>query len=201
MKQVVLIHGGSDFRSYEEYMAHLKSEQVKIDDFLPQKRWKMTLAERLGEEYQLFTPEMPNAENAHYEEWKIWFEKMFPFLNDDVILVGHSLGGIFLPKYLSENIFPKKIKAVVLVSPPYDSEGLEPPMADFALTKPLDQFAGQCSNIYIVHGDDDPIVPYSHAEKYLKELPNAKLITIKGGDHFNQPEFPELVELIKEISK
>ena len=93
----------------------------------------------------------------------------------------------------------KKIKAVVLVSPPYDSEGLEPPLADFSLTKPLDQVAQQCANIYIVHGDEDPIVPYSHAAKYLKELPNAKLVTIKGGDHFIQPEFPELVELIKSI--
>ncbi|OGB74971.1 hypothetical protein A2810_02725 [candidate division Kazan bacterium RIFCSPHIGHO2_01_FULL_49_10] len=199
MQQVVLIHGGEDFRSYEEYIKNLKAYQPEIEEFLPKKRWKRTLAERLGEGYQVFTPEMPNSENARYEEWKIWFEKMFPFLDDDLILVGHSLGGIFLPKYLSENIFPKKIKAVVLVSPPYDSEGLEPPLADFVLTKPLAQLAQQCSNIYIVHGDADPIVPYSHAEKYLKELPNAKLVTIQGGDHFTQPEFPELVELIKGI--
>ena len=202
MKQIVFIHGGEDFRSYDEYISHLKSELVEIEYFLPKKRWRIALAEQLGKEgYQVFTPEMPNNQNAHYKEWKIWFEKMIPFLNDDVILVGHSLGGIFLPKYLSENIFPKKIKSVILVSPPYDDESLEPPLADFRLEKPLGQFAQQCSNIYVVHGDQDPIVPYSHAEKYIKELPGAKLITIKGGDHFTQPEFPELVELIKKISE
>jgi len=199
MKQVVLIHGGEDFVSYDAYLAALKTEQVKIEDFLPKRRWRNTFAERLGAEYQVFTPEMPNRQNAHYEEWKIWFEKMFPFLNDDVILVGHSLGGIFLPKYLSANIFPKKIKAVILISPPYDSEGLTPPLADFSLTEPVSSMAQQCSNSYIIHGDADPIVPYSHAAKYLRELPTAKLITIPGGDHFIQEEFPELVELIKGI--
>ncbi|MFA5270448.1 MAG: alpha/beta fold hydrolase [Patescibacteria group bacterium] len=199
MKQVVFIHGGEDFVSYEAYLKDLKALTPGIEYFLPRKRWRATMPDRLGEGYQVFTPEMPNKQNAHYEEWKIWFEKMLPFLEDDVILVGHSLGGIFLPKYLSENIFPRKIKAVVLVSPPYDSEGLEPPLADFVLTKPLTQFAEQAPNIYIVHGDQDPVVPHSHAEKYIKELPGAKLITIRGGDHFNQPEFPELVELIKSI--
>ncbi len=63
---------------------------------------------------------MPNKTNAQFEEWKIWFEKFIPFLNDGVILVGHSLGGVFLAKYLSENKFPKKIGGVFLVSAVYE---------------------------------------------------------------------------------
>ena len=196
MKQVVLIHGGSDFRTYDEFITHLKSEPVDITEFLPKKRWKFTFAERLGPNYQVLQPHMPNPENAHYEEWKIWFEKMIPFLEDGVILIGHSLGGIFLPKYLSDNLLPKKIGATILVSAPYDSEGLEPPLGDFQLTKSLDGFAQQSPVIYLVHGDADPIVPFSHAQKYLAQLPGAKLVTVKGGDHFTQPEFPELIELI-----
>jgi len=196
MKQIVLIHGGTDFRTYEEFISQLKSEPVDITEFQPKQRWRNTFAERLGPNYQVLTPTMPNKENAHYEEWKIWFEKMSPFLIDGVILMGHSLGGIFLAKYLSENTFPKKIGATVLVSAPYNSEGLEPPLGDFQLTRPLENLAKQSPVIYLVHGGDDPIVPFSHAQKYLAQLPNAKLVTIPGGDHFSQPEFPELIELI-----
>ena len=61
MQQVVLIHGGEDFVSYEAYLASLKARSVKIEDFLPKKRWQRTIAERLGEGYPVFTPEMPNA--------------------------------------------------------------------------------------------------------------------------------------------
>ena len=35
---------------------------------------------------------MPNKYNASYKARKIWFEKIFPYLNDeDLVLVGHSL--------------------------------------------------------------------------------------------------------------
>jgi predicted alpha/beta hydrolase family esterase len=200
MKQVVLIHGGEDFVSYEAYISSLKAEQVAITDFLPKHRWRNALPERLGTDYQVFTPDMPNKRNAHYEEWKIWFEKMEPFLLDDVILAGHSLGGIFLAKYLSENIFPKRIKSTILISAPYDSDGLEPPLADFALTNPLTKFLEQAGDIYIIHAEDDPVVPFSHAHKYLEELSSARLVELKTGQHFSQPELPELVELIRSIS-
>jgi hypothetical protein len=40
----------------------------------------------------MFTPEMPNAKPAIYKARKIWFEKLFPYLNDEgVTLIGHSL--------------------------------------------------------------------------------------------------------------
>jgi hypothetical protein len=51
---------------------------------------------------------MPNPMNARYNEWKILFKKIVLLLDDNVILIGHSLGAIFLVKYLSENKFPKK---------------------------------------------------------------------------------------------
>jgi hypothetical protein len=40
----------------------------------------------------MFIPEMPNQDFASYKAWKIWFEKIFSYLNDEgVILIGHSL--------------------------------------------------------------------------------------------------------------
>lgn len=39
---------------------------------------------------------MPNSNNAHYQEWKIIFDKIVTLLDEDVIFISHSLGGIFL---------------------------------------------------------------------------------------------------------
>jgi hypothetical protein len=59
---------------------------------------------------------MPAKQDADYIAWKIWFEKLFPFLQpENVILIGSSLGTIFLSKYLSENIFPRTIQSLHLV--------------------------------------------------------------------------------------
>jgi predicted alpha/beta hydrolase family esterase len=35
---------------------------------------------------------MPNRHFADYKAWKIMFEKIFSYLKDEVIFVGHSLG-------------------------------------------------------------------------------------------------------------
>jgi predicted alpha/beta-fold hydrolase len=47
---------------------------------------------------------MPNKLNARYHEWKIFFEGILSKLDreDEITLVGGSLGGCFLLKYFSE---------------------------------------------------------------------------------------------------
>jgi predicted alpha/beta hydrolase family esterase len=66
---------------------------------------------------------MPNGRMASYTARKIWFEKLFPYLNDEkTILIGHSLGATFLLKYLSENIFPQSISKLCLVASSIDEE-------------------------------------------------------------------------------
>ena len=137
-KQIVLIHGGTTFETYEEYMAYLRSIKLTLEK-IQKKDWKDNLANALPE-FQVIYPKMPNAKNARYEEWKIWFEKLFPLLNNEVILVGHSLGAIFLAKYLSENTFPKKIKSLHLVAGPYDDTDCDEPLADFSLSGPVQNY-------------------------------------------------------------
>ncbi len=44
---------------------------------------------------------------------------MIEIFNDRIIYVGHSLGVTFLAKYLSENTFPKRIGAFILITPPH----------------------------------------------------------------------------------
>jgi len=199
-KQVVAIHGGETFDTYEEYFSFLENLEFDFERIrLKEKSWKKTLGEKLGEEFEVILPEMPNPLNAKYVEWKIMFDKLAPFLNDNVVLIGHSLGGAFLAKYLSENIFPKKIIATFLVSAPFGDKDLEPSLGDFVFNGALAKVQGQGGKIFLCQSKDDLCVPFSDLEKYKQELPKAEAIVFEDRGHFNQPEFPELAEKIKSI--
>ena len=69
----------------------------------------------LGGNYQVLTPEMPEPEHPDYDHWKNELDKDLSLLQDDAILVGHSLGGSVLLKYLSEQPVRKSISGLFIV--------------------------------------------------------------------------------------
>jgi uncharacterized protein len=196
-KQIVIIHGGDTFETHREYLDFLRNFEMDIERYKRDKSdWKPWLREKLGSDYEIILPAMPNKTNAHFEEWKLWFDKIIPFLNDDVILVGHSLGASLLAKYLSENKFPKKIKGVFLVSGVFDTDFDGRTLVSFALPEKLNL---QTKNIYLYHSKDDPVVPFSALEKFMKALPEAHTRIFEDRQHINQEDFPEIVEDIKSV--
>lgn len=196
MKQVIVIHGGDSFNTYEEYLNSLKNWPVKKDSFMPKYDWKTTLQEKLGSEFEILQPRMPNKQNSKYSEWKIWFERMFPFMYEEVILVGHSLGAMFLVKYLADNTLPNKIFALHLVAAPHNKTA---DIGDFAVPEDLSNISKQVKDIYFYHSKDDPIVPFSELAVYQKALPNAESITFDNLGHLFQAEFPELIENLARV--
>jgi hypothetical protein len=142
---------------------------------------------------------MPNKQNAKYQEWKLWFERHFEFLRDGVILIGHSLGGYFLAKYLSEETMPVKVNALYLLAAPFENDNFgEEDGGDFAFdSKNLPRLAQQVAATNILHSKDDPIVPYDYAQKYKEALPEAELITFEDKGHFVLPKFPEFIALLQ----
>lgn len=196
MQQVIVIHGGDSFRTRRQYLQALKRWPVSLNAFLPGSDWKAGLPRALGRSYQVLLPKMPNKSNARFDEWKIWFERMFPYLRHNVILVGHSLGGTFLAKYLSENKFPKKIKALILVAAAHNNTS---DIGDFRLTRPVSKVTKQSRQIFLIHSQDDPIVPFFELKKFRQDFPAAETRIFKNRGHFNQRQFPEIVRLIKKI--
>lgn len=198
-KQILIIHGGDFFDTYEEYLNFLKNYQIDINDLKRPRKWKDKLQEDLSENYEVFLPLMPCGFNCKYIEWKIWFDKFIPFLKDGLVLVGHSQGGIFLAKYLSENYFPVKIKATFLLAGPFDDKNVDYTLADFKLPESLEKFEKQAGKIFLYHSEDDPIVPFADLEKYAQKLPRAEKVIFKDKGHFNLQEFPEFVEKLKNL--
>ena len=125
--------------------------------------------------------------------------KLVPQLNDEVVLIGHSLGGIFLTKYLSENKFPKKIMGTFLVAAPYDAADSSYSLGDFVLPKSLDMLVKQGGQITLYQSSDDHIVDVSDFERYVKAMPSARAVLFKDKGHFMIMEFPEIVKDIEDV--
>ncbi|MBN2052815.1 alpha/beta hydrolase [Candidatus Woesearchaeota archaeon] len=194
--QVMLIHGGMTFRNRKDYLHYLKTRKISVDT----KRWSDDyLKQNLGKGFEIIKPRMPLPENAKYPEWKIHFERYFPFFRNNIILIGNSLGSIFLAKYLSENKFPKKILSTYLICAPFnDTLPEEDLVGGFKLKSDLSLLEKNSPHLTLLFSKDDDVVPVSHAKKYAEKLKNAKIIIYKSKNgHFKISKFPEIIRMIK----
>ena len=195
--QIFYIHGGATFKNKRDYTNFLKNRKISIEKRI---KWSEDyLEKKLGRNFQIIRPRMPLQDNARYNEWKIHFERHFPYLRDNIILIGASLGGTFLAKYLSENKFPKKILSTYLICPPFDNSlPGDDLVGGFKLKNDLSLIEKNSKNLNLLFSEKDDLVPVSHAKKYKDKLKNARIIIykhIKG--HFIISKFPEIVKMIK----
>jgi predicted alpha/beta hydrolase family esterase len=222
--QLILIGGGEVFRSDAEALDWL--EKCDRDLMARQPSWKKWIADGLSEHCQIIRPDMPNTMNAKYAEWKVWFEKYFRYITEaqaiekstldrvmekdktqnqgKLILVGNSLGATFLVKYLSENLFPRHIDALHLISPAYDDAGLiDESLATFQFVpRALEHLHHQTKHIHIWSSTDDGVVPYDHSVRFHVNLVGSTLHTFHDRGHFvGQSHFVELFqEILKTLS-
>jgi len=160
---------------------------------------KAYLQKVLGDEYTLLDPKMPDPEKPKYTLWKAQLEKEFASFDEEIILIGHSLGGSVLLKYLSEQAFKQPISGLFMIASPYwgvdDDWGIE----DFILKENFASKLPQIPQIFLYHSDNDKIVPSAHVEHYKGKLPLAKTRILDGAEHLFNNGLPELVNDIKEL--
>ncbi len=195
MKQILVIHGGESFHSYDSYIKALKGQVIDYENLKPQKKWKSWIARQLPEA-DVLLPTLPNGYNAVYSEWKIYFEKLLPLLGDDVRLVGHSLGAMFLTIYLNENTLASPVRQLILIAGGYDDESNEE-LGSFVV-KSAKNVANSAREIHLFHSKDDPVVPFGELAKLQTDLPTAVSHIFDNREHFNQPTFPELLAILKQ---
>ena len=191
--QICIIHGGTVFESDEEYQQALRNLTLSYDRLLYAPSWKNWLAEQLPD-HDVLLPSMPNKINAKYDDWALYFSKIVPFLRPDAILIGHSLGAIFLARYFTENPLAKPFAKLILVAAPYDDETGES-LKGFKLTD-ASALAEAFDEIHLLYSADDPIVPFAEKDKYQHDLPSAKVHIFEDKQHFNDTTFPELSAII-----
>lgn len=190
MKQLVHVHGGEAFDTYEEYLAFLREKVIEDPAQQTAPSWRDTYAETLGDEWDVVKVRMPSSMNAKYDEWALWFEKYMPYMRNGAVFVGHSLGANFLAKYLAEHTLPFAVEQLHLVAGCFGTVG------GFAMPDSLELVEQQCPNITLYHSKDDTIVPITELEKYRAALPSAEVVILNDRGHFLSGEFPELIERI-----
>lgn len=195
-QQVIFIHWWTSNQNYKDSFDCL--HQLEYKPFKVNKKWHLTLKEDLGDKFELYNPDMPNKFFADYQERKIMFEKTFPFLKDNIILVWHSLGGSFLTKYLNENIFPVTIKHIFLISSAFQDCESEV-LWNFNFDQNLEKLKQYEKIITFYHSLDDTIIPFSDLEAYRKQLPFSDYKIFSDRCHFVNETFPELIRDIKNI--
>lgn len=194
--QVLVVHGGMTFKNEKNYLHYLKTRNVSTKKKV---YWSGDYLENgLGKKFEIISPRMPLQDNARYRDWKIFFERYLSLIKNQYILIGSSLGGVFLSKYLSENKLRKKALSVYLVCPPFDNTlPAEDLVGGFVLGNDLSLIEKNCKNLHLLFSKDDDVVPASHADKYRQKLRNAHIVIYRSkGGHFKIAKFPEIVKMI-----
>ena len=156
------------------------------------------LRSELSKEYNIRYPIIDNPESPTYKMWKKLFTKEFKKIGQSVILVGHSLGGSMLLKYLSEERPNISTSALFLVSTPFwGKDGWE--VEDFVLQENFEATLKHINNVYLYHCKSDKIVPFQHLNFYKKAFPHSIVRILNGTDHAFSKGLPELVSDIKKL--
>lgn len=142
------------------------------------------------------TPEIPHAYQPEYSVWKTEFERFD--ITPDTILVGHSCGGGFLVRWLSEN---KDIhaKAVVLVAPwidPFREDTTD--FFDFTIDPQLSTRIGQ---FWVFNSDTDSNGVRTSVDTIRSSISNIQYKEFHNYGHFTfndmeTVEFPELRDVL-----
>lgn len=155
------------------------------------------MEKELGEEFELRHPAMPAPESPVYEDWKREIKEGFTNLSKGSILIGHSLGGSALLKFLSEEKLELSFSALILIASPVWGMNADWDKEDFLLASGFPSKLPEGLAIFLFYSVHEEVVPFEHAEKYAELLPSARLRQIPGSSHLFENGLPELVEEIK----
>lgn len=157
------------------------------------------LKRELSSEYDIHFPIIDDPEAPTYKMWKKLFSAEFKKIKQPIILVGHSLGGSMLLKYLSEERPQITISALFLVATPlWGKNGWD--VEEFVLQKNFESELKHITNVFLYQCKDDPVVPFKHLNFYKTVFPYSVVRVLNGTDHAFTNGLPELVDDIKTIN-
>ena len=147
---------------------------------------------------------MPSPEAPQKGEWVQTIAEAVGSPNKDTFLVGHSLGVPAILRYLEVLQEGEKIGGVVLVSGPFthiSKDGYDNVNNFLKGGFDFEKIKTACDYFVVVHGTDDPMVPFSDAEIFSSSL-GCELLPVQNGKHLNgSAGFYEVPEILEAASK
>jgi predicted alpha/beta hydrolase family esterase len=163
-RRVLFIHGGGE-GAYEE-----------------DKKLATSLGGALGATYDVRCPKMPDEDSPEYGAWRDRIAGELAALHGEVFLVGHSLGGSILLKYLCEEEAAKPVAGLFLVAAPFwGAEDWE--VDEYAVREDFASKLPPELPVFLYYGRDDEVVPFAHLALYADKLPRATVRELDGRGH------------------
>jgi predicted alpha/beta hydrolase family esterase len=186
MKTAIILHGMPSKEGYYDKERDAQSNS----HWLPWIQHELLLRDILAQ-----TPELPMPYSPVYEDWKKLFEQFD--IDEDTILIGHSCGGGFLVRYLSEKDI--KVGKVVLVAPWLDPEReLKTNMFDFEINSNLKE---KVKSLAIFISNDDDVDIKDSVSLIKDRIGEIETVSFEDRGHFTlgdmkTREFPELLDVL-----
>lgn len=186
MKNAVILHGLPSEKEYQD----LEKPSPSNAHWLPWLQKQLLVHNILAQ-----TPEMPAPYHPEYEKWRKEFE--YQPIDESTMLIGHSLGGGFLLRWLSEN--KTKVGIVALAAPWLDPDGrLDTGFFDFTLDPHL---ADHCEKVVILYSTNDMERILESVKRCKAELHGIEYKEFQDKGHFlakhmGGSEFPGLLNVL-----
>ena len=147
----------------------------------------------------VIVPQMPiGVGNQNFDNWSAEFDKLS--IDENTTIIAHSIGPIFVCKYLITNKI--KVKKLIFVCGFNNYLGIDADYDAVNETMFVDNLEGvkkYCSDIVCFYSDDDPYVSYD-AEKAFADTIASRQICLKDAGHINAErgytEFKEILEVL-----
>lgn len=150
-------------------------------------------------------PDFPTGEKANYYDWsKILDQYLLDgTLNENSIIIAHSLGAHFIPKYIAEN--KVKIKVYIscagFINKTHKENTFDKIMDDFLPTKlQIEKDISLMKYRYAIYSDNDPVSSLKELE-YYADIFHAEKVFIPNIGHLGPKsgitELPEALAIIK----
>jgi pimeloyl-ACP methyl ester carboxylesterase len=156
-----------------------------------------SLRRELGDGYEVRYPRMPAEDDPNYARWSAAIRRELASLDDDAVLVGHSLGGAILVSTLAEHPPERRPGAIVLIAAPFVGPGGWP-AEEFALPADLGPKLAPGVPVHVFHGLQDQTAPPSHADLYARAIPQAQVHLLPARDHQLGNDLSEVARAVAE---
>lgn len=148
--------------------------------------------------HEVICPDLPSADEPNPEEWTKTLIEEVGVIDDETIIVGHSIGAVTALRFLEAAEARSTPKGVVLVSPPWMIKS-ETFQGFFLSELDFDVLMWKASRFVVIHSHDDKKIPFDHAKKYADVL-HARLIERNEGEgHFLGERYPVILETIEKL--
>jgi uncharacterized protein len=184
MKRAIIIHC---WEGYPEYC------------WYPQTKKEL---EEVG--YTVEVPLMPTPDAPELLTWLSALQAIIGEPDEELWLIGHSIGTVTIMRYLETLPEGKKVGGVVLVAGYTESLGFKELENFFPNPLNFNKIKNKSEKFVLIHSDNDPFVPIQYGHRLKEEL-GAQLIIKPGMKHFSGPvdneescvSLPEVAEVIK----